>query len=43
VDQDRTGSFVTLKDVVDGLYIGWDSEDGRLIRVDGAVTTRNML
>jgi len=43
LEQDATGSFVTIKDVVRGTYFGWDSDDSKIICVDLAVTTRNLL
>lgn len=43
LEQDATGSFVTIKDVVRGTYFGWDGDDSKLICVDLAVTTRNLL
>jgi hypothetical protein len=43
LERDVTGSFVSLRDVVTNTYIGWDSDKELLIRVDGGLTTRNML
>ncbi len=43
MEQDVTGSFVSLRDVVTHTYIGWDSDKETIMRVDKGLTTRNML
>lgn len=42
-DRDPTRSFLIVQDVVTGKFLGWDGEEGKLMMVDEAVTTRNLL
>ena len=43
VDKDPTGSFAIFQDLVSSKFLGWDADEQKLILVDEAVTTRNLL